>query len=128
MRNIEAAFELEILKDRVSSLEKLASSGKKASTGLPVYEAVKGYWNDINDMASDLEDTLYDYESVVSSGGDAKRDAETLVEEIESLIESLREIAREDVAKVTKLERRFVDKHGEPEEYVERIREERFPS
>ena len=40
MRNIEAAFELEILKDRVASLEKLVEAKKKGE----VPEAFKKQW------------------------------------------------------------------------------------
>lgn len=94
----------------------------------PFRDAIDKYWNELHDLERRLEQAAYEYDVAASyRGKDGMRDSESMrknVNEVKKMVEQL--LKYFDLA--TNREMKYLKKHGTPQEYTERMRNEMFPN
>jgi hypothetical protein len=93
----------------------------------PFLEGIDKYWNELHDLERNLEQASYEYDVAASyRGKEGMRDAEAMKAHIKQARQHLQKLT-DSFSTITNHELKFIKKHGTPEQYVERKREEMFP-
>jgi hypothetical protein len=105
------------------------ASGKTAMLDKgPIGRALAKHWNQLHDAEYDLTQTVKDYDDAAHfGGGPAEHDAKEMIKKIDAIAKEIDQLASKKFNELVEAEARFVEKHGEPSDYADKMRKKTFP-
>jgi len=101
---------------------------KALQTG-PAEGAIAPIWNRLHDFSYDLEKAWDEYDMAASyQGGPGERDAQNMMRMLMQLKKAIDALADKEFSNVVRAERRFIKKHGMPDDYADQQSAEIFPA
>ena len=111
-------------------MEKYSYDRRKVAllTGGPVGRVLHKVWNRLHDIQYAIDQTDKDYQDAAHfSGRPAEKDAEAMIKKIRAVVEDLNTLTHKTLNELAEAEAKFVEKHGEPGAYSDKMRAEIFP-
>ena len=93
----------------------------------PAGRVLDRHWNKIHDIQDALESVAHEYDVASSyKGKPGERDALKVMQAFKETLRNLEAVSK-SFDKLYKAEEAFVKKHGEPDDYADKVRSEIYP-
>jgi len=94
----------------------------------PFFKSLSKHWDKLYDLERSLESVSREYDTAASyRGKEGQKDSEMMMSYIQEAKKELNKLINL-ISKIETMEMKYTRKHGTPQEYTERMRNEMFPS
>ena|SRR6185369_16260645 len=97
------------------------SYDRTASSVSDLKKVMDKRWNDLHDLENELESASQEFDQAASyAGGEGQKSAQEVLKAVKATVKAIQALADSDGAldKLADAERAFVQKHGDPADYI----------